>query len=431
MAYSKQIFSNGQKLKAEDLNIMSEGILEALGMHLPSLLKYQDNTQILDTNGVLQTATKSGTRAVMSNYLAVNKGDNIKLNNKDFKFIVYAYQSSNGDGYMGYVDTNPDDTTSSLENWGNDFTFTDTIDVAGTITNITYPLYIRLTFRHADGNSTFSYSEFVDSIEYNIEADNSHLYKTQSSGGSTGSTRVASPFLSANLISHRGLCGVAPENTLSAAQKAYEKGIKIIEMDIQMTKDMIPVLLHDTTINRTSNGSGSIRNMTYEQASQYDFGSWYSSEFKGEKLPKLEDFLIWCKVRGICPELDLATRGYTVEQKRVIYDLVERLGMLDSTLFTATPEELTDYLSFNPNIIVSVSGMTSLSVAQSILPNYINCGLVFPSIPVANLSKELVQYIHSMGMKAKVWTIDDTTKRDKALADGVDIILSDKLTTLY
>lgn len=198
-----------------------------------------------------------------------------------------------------------------------------------------------------------------------------------------------------------------------------------------MTSDKVPVLLHDTTINRTSTGTGSISAMTYEEASQYDYGSWFNASFAGEKLATLKEFLLFCKLRGICAELDLASRGFNREQKRVIYDVVEGLGMVDNTIFTAESSALTDYISFNPNIIVSVSGITSLAVAQSVLPRYMKCGLVFPSIPKGNLSEALVAYIHSLNMKAKTWTIDDKSTMEKAINYGVDIILSDGLTSLY
>lgn len=420
MSYIKQTFQKGQLLKANDLNLMSKGIVEASGQNFSEILFYTDSTQIDDESGNIFKASTVNARTVMSSFLAVNAGDSIVVNDPNIEFILYAYASADSDSFIGYIDTDPYNAAS---NWGQSFTFANILYLGDgkVATEMAYPLYIRITFRNKDTLSAVAAQDFKDSIEYNISADNLHLINK---GLGVANVKIVSPLLTPNLIAHRGLSSVAPENTLAAAQKAFENGIKIIEADIQMTKDDIPVLLHDTTIDRTSNGSGSISDLTYSQASGYDYGS-------GEKLVSLKDFLNWCKARGICVELDLADKTFTKAQKKKIYDIVMNLGMLDSTIFTASSAELAEYLSFNPNIHISVSGITSMSVAQKLLPNFVNCRLVFASIPVANLTEALVHYVHTLGMKAKVWTIDSQETRDVALSYGIDNILSNELTSLY
>ena len=245
--------------------------------------------------------------------------------------------------------------------------------------------------------------------------------------GSTTNRPIAPEFMRFNLISHRGESVNYPENTIVAYQAALDNGLLIQEGDVRMTSDNIPVLLHDDTIDRTSNGSGAISRMTYATVSQYDFGSWKNSTFAGTKIPTLEEFLYWCKEHNCLAELDLAERNFTTEQKRIIYNIVLNSGMISRTLFTATAKELTDYISFDNKIIISVSGITSLSIAKSTLPNYTNCLLVFPSVPVANMSKEIVDYIHSLGMMAKVWTIDSKSQLATAKSYGVDAVLTNVL----
>lgn len=245
--------------------------------------------------------------------------------------------------------------------------------------------------------------------------------------GSTTYRPIAPEFMRFNLISHRGESIHYPENTIVAFQAALDNGLLIQEGDVRMTSDNIPVLLHDSSIDRTSNGSGAISSMTYATVSQYDFGSWKNSTFTGTKIPTLEEFLYWCKEHNCLAELDLAERYFTTEQKRIIYNIVLNTGMLSRTLFTATADELTDYISFDNKIIVSVSGIKSLSIAESKLPNYTNLPLVFPSIPVANMSKELVDYIHSLGMMAKVWCIDSESQLATAKSYGVDAVLTNVL----
>ena len=85
------------------------------------------------------------------------------------------------------------------------------------------------------------------------------------------------------LICHRGLDGY-PENTKIAIESAIKAGYRAVECDIAITKDSIPVLSHDRTIDCCSNGEGRISDMTYQELLQYDFGTWKDERFAGEKI---------------------------------------------------------------------------------------------------------------------------------------------------
>lgn len=100
------------------------------------------------------------------------------------------------------------------------------------------------------------------------------------------------------LIAHRGLANDYPENTYESIKAAIAHGFKWIECDIAITKDKIPVLSHDWTIDRCSTGKGNVYDMTYNELLQYDFGSWKGEQFKGIKIPKLIDILKLCKEGG-------------------------------------------------------------------------------------------------------------------------------------
>ena len=87
------------------------------------------------------------------------------------------------------------------------------------------------------------------------------------------------------ITAHRGAAGYAPENTLSAIQKGIESGAQRIEVDIHQSKDGRLFIMHDQSVDRTTNGHGLIKNLTSIQLRRLDAGNWYSSEFKGEKIP--------------------------------------------------------------------------------------------------------------------------------------------------
>lgn len=129
-------------------------------------------------------------------------------------------------------------------------------------------------------------------------------------------------------VAHRGFSTVAPENTLPAYRLAKEKGFFYVETDVSFTSDGVPVCLHDATIDRTSNGSGNINSLTWEQVQQYDFGSWKSSDYAGTKIPSFEQFIILCRNIGLHPYIELKNSAtYTETQIQGLVDMVNNLGM--------------------------------------------------------------------------------------------------------
>ncbi|MDF5393565.1 glycerophosphodiester phosphodiesterase family protein, partial [Vibrio parahaemolyticus] len=93
------------------------------------------------------------------------------------------------------------------------------------------------------------------------------------------------------LIGHRGVAGSYPENTKISIQAAIDLGLKWVEVDIQPTKDNVLVVCHDHTVNRCSNGQGRVDELTLEELKALDFGSWFSTDFSGEKILTLDELL--------------------------------------------------------------------------------------------------------------------------------------------
>ena len=93
------------------------------------------------------------------------------------------------------------------------------------------------------------------------------------------------------IIGHRGACGYAPENTLESIHTAADMGVEWVELDVKLTKDQIPVIFHDETLDRTTNGSGNIADIDFEDLRDLECGSWFSESFAGLKIPTLEEVL--------------------------------------------------------------------------------------------------------------------------------------------
>lgn len=154
---------------------------------------------------------------------------------------------------------------------------------------------------------------------------------------------------------HRGMNRNAPENTLPAFQQSKRYGFDYVETDIVWTSDGVPVLLHDSTINRTArNADGtaisdeiSIANITYEQALTYDFGIWKAAKWTGTRIPTFEQLLTLCKKQGIKVLAELKSFGYTSARLSTLIDMVKSYGA----------EDLVCWISFENSILDGIKNL--------------------------------------------------------------------------
>ena len=217
-----------------------------------------------------------------------------------------------------------------------------------------------------------------------------------------------------------------PENTFAAINAAIMSGFKAIECDICMTVDSVLVLQHDPTIDRCSNGTGTVNEMTYEQLLSYDFGSWKGNQFKGERIVRLDDLLDYFKTKGLIIELDLADETrFKREWIPFLYALVKRKGMLGQTMFTATYDELKDFLSEPRDIVISVSGVTNMSKAQQALLLKDKVSLCNFSLYKGNLTRAIADFAHKNGAMIKCWTTTNKDENDYLINLGADYIITE------
>lgn len=129
-------------------------------------------------------------------------------------------------------------------------------------------------------------------------------------------------------VAHRGNTTIAPENTLSAFKTAVGKGYRYIETDVQFTRDNVPVIIHDPYINNTSNGTGYVSSLTFDQIRSFDFGSWKNPKYAGEKIPSFQEFLDFCKDYNVHPYIELKEDPrMTRANIQKLYDMVCAAGL--------------------------------------------------------------------------------------------------------
>ncbi len=209
-------------------------------------------------------------------------------------------------------------------------------------------------------------------------------------------------------VNHRGYNKEAPENTLPAFRLSKLNGFNYVETDIRFTMDGIPVLLHDESIDRTSNGLGKIKEMSLEEVRSFDFGYWKDSSFKGTQIPTLKEFLSLCVEIDLSPHLEL--KAGSKSQVFQIVDLVEQFGLNDNVTYTSFNQNLLKYvLERTPNASVGVLtrsvNESEITKACSLSTNY---NQVF--IGASDYSESASSLCKQAGLPLGVWVVDSKEK---------------------
>lgn len=222
-------------------------------------------------------------------------------------------------------------------------------------------------------------------------------------------------------IAHMGYSIEAPENTLSAFKLAKQKGFEYVECDVRFTADGVPVLIHDATVDRTSNGTGAVAEMTLGQLKALDFGSWFGSKFAGEQILTLEEFLIYCKKAGLKPYLDIKITPTNEEICSMLYT-IERFNMQENITFLGSPDTvnaLFTYLEEKYNSVPNsrvgiVVGLefyidsVNISQLRKVFKEvFIDCQDYFNQNGVLDTAYDFAESNDTYPIPVEVWTVDD------------------------
>jgi glycerophosphoryl diester phosphodiesterase len=133
---------------------------------------------------------------------------------------------------------------------------------------------------------------------------------TASVGAQTAAVREAADEVR-QIVGHRGSCVDRPENTLASFRRAIEAGATTVEVDVRTTSDGYLVVLHDATLDRTTDGTGPVGDHTLEELRRFDAGGWFDPRYRGERVPTLDEVLALCRFHGVEILLDLKEEGET------------------------------------------------------------------------------------------------------------------------
>ncbi len=228
------------------------------------------------------------------------------------------------------------------------------------------------------------------------------------------------------VFAHRGASRFAPENTLAAFQKALNCGAPAIELDAKLTGDEQIVVIHDMTVNRTTNGKGAVRTMSLAALQKLDAGSWFSSLYQKEQIPTLEAVLeTFGRKLYINIELtNYASTGDALPEMAV--ELVQRMGLLDDVIFSSfvaknlervravAPEALLGYLypSGLMGWLATNLGSRRL-LPQAVHPNS------------ASVTRKYIESQHALNRRVHTWTVNEREQMENLFKQGVDGIFTD------
>lgn len=201
-------------------------------------------------------------------------------------------------------------------------------------------------------------------------------------------------------LAHRGYPKKVPENTIASFQAALDLTYSHLELDVQLTKDGVPVVIHDTTVNRTTDGKGMVIDFTFEELRQLDAGG-------GQPVPTLEEVLLLAKGKAKV-DIELKQSGDLypgLEQK--VLDAVRACGMQKEVFVTSFDHySIIRMRELSPDIEL---GLVLYGATPSVFPLAKEIGARYVSVKYIYLTDEFVQRCDEQGIQLIAWTIDDET----------------------
>jgi glycerophosphoryl diester phosphodiesterase len=228
------------------------------------------------------------------------------------------------------------------------------------------------------------------------------------------------------VFGHRGASAYAPENTMASFLLAKEHGADAIEFDVKLSADGEIVVMHDQTLNRTTNGKGKVRDFPLAALNKLDAGSSFSADFAGEPIPTLRVVL---ETLGdqIYYNIELTNYGSIFDDlAKKAASLVMNFGLEDNVLFSSfSPLALFQAKRTAPNVPVALIGLRGLEgkLAHSFIFRGVSPEIVNPFI--SNVTKEFVDRQHSIGRRVNPWTVNTPDDFHRLCQLGVDGMITD------
>ena len=223
-------------------------------------------------------------------------------------------------------------------------------------------------------------------------------------------------------IAHRGASGYAPENTFAAFRRAIALGAGFIETDLQLSRDARLVAIHDATVNRTTNGQGAVHDMTLAELRRLDAGSWFGSEFAGERIPTIEEILEFANKHDVVFYLEMKPSGSWGGEHALISALRESREIARTVVISFDAAILAAVRKIEPTL------MTGL-LFEGHIPNPLDKAIEIGARQVAVrgdlVTPRLLKEARGHDLQVVCWTVNHPGHMRLLVQAGVDGIISD------
>ena len=223
-------------------------------------------------------------------------------------------------------------------------------------------------------------------------------------------------------IAHRGASGYAPENTFAAFRRAIALGAGFIETDLQLSRDARFVAIHDDTVNRTTNGQGAVHDMTLADLRKLDAGSWFGSEFAGERIPTIEEILDFAKKHDVVFYLEMKPSGSWGGEHALISALRESGEIARTVVISFDPVILTGVRRIEPTLM---TGLLFDGQISDPLDKAIEIGARQLAVRGNLVTPRLLKEARQRDLQIVCWTVNHPAHMRLLVEAGVDGIISD------
>ncbi len=240
--------------------------------------------------------------------------------------------------------------------------------------------------------------------------------------------KLSAPWPYPRWVAHRGAGNLAPENTLAAFRLGASLGYRAFECDVKLSADGVPFLLHDSTLERTTSGSGTAGEQSWHALSQLDAGSWYSRQFAGEPLPCLAAVARFVQRNSFALSLEIKpTPGQEQHTGEAIGEACLRLwqGHAVPPLFS----------SFRPEALLgarrSAPGVPRALLLDTLWPGWLDIALSLGCVAVVSnhvlMDAALMAQLQAAGLRALCYTVNEPVDAQRLMALGLDGLITDAI----
>jgi glycerophosphoryl diester phosphodiesterase len=226
------------------------------------------------------------------------------------------------------------------------------------------------------------------------------------------------------IFAHRGASKYAPENTMSAFKLAHEQKADGIELDVQLSKDHVPVIIHDEKLKRTTKEKGVVKEYTVKELKKFDAGSWYSKKYKGEQIPTLREVLEWISPTGLALNIELKnTLEPYIGMEKLVVALVKEYNMQEKVIYSSFNHySLKEITEINPNAEIAILYDEKLYKPWNYV-EFVGATSAHPNFKMLN--DGIIAGYKNHRIKVRPYTVNNTAKMAYFIQQDIEAIITD------